>query len=137
MCAYGRRVLIVCLPNSCVRFCSMVRLKSPIILLRMRSVRLWSFERTGFSLTPQTAQIPVLLSIPLWKQQRRTELIHTLTCCVFCHCSRILESVHQTRSLISFFRGTKECVNRCSSKTTPYDCTPALIARLGWFPANG
>ncbi len=99
--------------DTCARFCSMVRLKSPIILLRMRSVRLWSVERTGFSLTLQRARIPALLSIPLWKQQRRTELILTLTCCAFCRCSRILGRVHQTRSLISFFRGTKECVTRC------------------------
>ena len=94
-------------------------------------------ERTGSSLTPQRAQIPVLLSVPLWKRQRRTESILMLTCCVFCRYSRFSGRVHQTRSLINSFRGTKECVNLCCSKTTPYDRTPALMARLGCSAAHG
>lgn len=32
---------------------------------------------------------------------------------------------------------SKELVNRRCSKKTPYDCTPALIARLGCFAAKG
>ena len=122
--------------NTRVPFRGAVRLKSPIILLRMRSIRLWPAIRTGCSLTPRRARIPVSLSILLRERQRRTESILTLTSCVFCHCSRIWGRVHQTRRLTNFFHGTKERVNRCCSKTTPYDCTPALTTRLGCFAAD-